>query len=644
MFPVSIAMAATWDTALIYKVATTISDEARAIYNGWHSDPNFEGAKKGLIYRAPVINLARNPYWGRINECYGEDPYLSGRIGVSFVKGLQGDDPKYLKLVATLKHYAVNNVEIDRHTLSAQVSERMLREYWLPQFRDCIIEGQAQSVMASYNAINGVPNSINKEILTEILKDTWGFEGFVVSDLGAIGDLIADWGHYKYPVSGELSAKQGVARAINAGVDFSDKEFMNLIPGAVESGLLPQSRLDDALYRVLRDRFRLGEFDPPSINPYSKISPEVIGSPAHRSLALKTAQESIVLLTNRNNTLPLNKEEIKTLAVIGPLADIFVAGGYSGVVKDPITPLQGIKNRAGKQTRIVYAPGIQIKTQRRSRSGDVPFYPDEEWEKALSAAKQADAVVVVVGTTLAYEREGYDRTSLGLPDRQAELVQAVLAANPKSIVVEVNAGPLTIPTIKEQAPAILETWWNGEEGGNALADVLFGHVNPGGKLPYTVYASEEQVPPQDQYDVSKGFTYMYIQGRPLFAFGHGLSYTNFSYSDLKISNKQISPTGSLSLSLVVKNTGRVQGDEVVQVYTHAPDSPVQRPSEELRGFARVSLAPGESKTINIEVQASRLAYYDESRSKFVVQAGTYDLRVGSASDDIRLKGQFQVTD
>lgn len=644
MFPVSIAMAATWDTALIYKVATTISDEARAIYNGWHRDPNFEGAKKGLIYRAPVINLARNPYWGRINECYGEDPYLSGRIGVSFVKGLQGDDPKYLKLVATLKHYAVNNVEIDRHTLSAQVSERMLREYWLPQFRDCIIEGQAQSVMASYNAINGVPNSINKEILTEILKDTWGFEGFVVSDLGAIGDLITDWGHYKYPVSGELSAKQGVARAINAGVDFSDKEFMNLIPGAVESGLLPQSRLDDALYRVLRDRFRLGEFDPPSINPYSKISPEVIGSPAHRSLALKTAQESIVLLTNRNNTLPLNKEEIKTLAVIGPLADIFVAGGYSGVVKDPITPLQGIKNRAGKQTRIVYAPGIQIKTQRRSRSGDVPFYPDEEWEKALSAAKQADAAVVVVGTTLAYEREGYDRTSLGLPDRQAELVQAVLAANPKSIVVEVNAGPLTIPTIKEQAPAILETWWNGEEGGNALADVLFGHVNPGGKLPYTVYASEEQVPPQDQYDVSKGFTYMYIQGRPLFAFGHGLSYTNFSYSDLKISNKQISPTGSLSLSLVVKNTGRVQGDEVVQVYTHAPDSPVQRPSEELRGFARVSLAPGESKTINIEVQASRLAYYDESRSKFVVQAGTYDLRVGSASDDIRLKGQFQVTD
>ncbi len=314
MFPVSIAMAATWDPARINEVATAISDEARAVYNLWHLQPSIPAQHKGLIYRAPVINISRNPYWGRINECFGEDPFLTGRMGVAYVQGLQGTDPKHLKLVSTLKHYAVNNVEKDRQKLSAVVSERMLHEYWLPHFKDCIVEGQAQSVMASYNAINGVPSNINSLLLTEILKRQWGFRGFVVSDLGGVNTMVQ--GHLR----GQIGYEEAVAESLKAGCDFSDIEYMKYIPAAVRQGLLPEARLDDALYRVLRDRLRLGEFDPPAEVSFSRISTNVIGSAAHRALALETARESMVLLKNERNFLPLDKNKLKRIAVIGPHA------------------------------------------------------------------------------------------------------------------------------------------------------------------------------------------------------------------------------------------------------------------------------------------------------------------------------------
>ncbi len=366
MFPVSIAMAATWDPVLIHTVATAISDEARAIYNGWHQDPKFRGEHKGLIYRAPVINISRNPYWGRINECYGEDPFLTGRIGVAFVKGLQGDDAKYLKLVSTLKHYAVNNVEKDRQKLSATVSERMLHEYWLPHFRDCIVEGGAQSVMASYNAINGVPNNINKPLLTDILKTNWGFKGFVVSDLGGVDTMVKGHGQ------GKMSYEAAVANSLIAGCDFSDKEYMNQIPGAVRQGLLPETRLNDALTRVLRNRFRLGEFDPFQSVPYSKISTNRICSPEHRQLALKTAQQAIVLLKNQGGLLPLDRKKVKRIAVIGPHAGMFTAGGYSGKAIKPVTPLDGIKARSPRDIEIVHAIGGEIVPQRQRRNQPPP--------------------------------------------------------------------------------------------------------------------------------------------------------------------------------------------------------------------------------------------------------------------------------
>ena len=612
MFPVPIAMAAMWDDALVHKVAETISDEARSIYNGWHADPNFPGEHKGLIYRAPVINVSRNPYWGRINECYGEDPFLTSRMGVAFVRGLQGDDPRYLKLAATLKHFAVNNVEKDRQRLSAHVDERMLHEYWLPHFRECVVEGRACSVMASYNAINGTPNNVNRLLLTDILKTQWGFQGFVVSDLGGVGTMVR--GHER----GKMDFVDAVAQSLMAGCDFSDKEYMDNIPAAVRSGKLAEARLDDAVRRVLRVRFRLGEFDPPESVPYSRISPRVICSAEHRKLSRQTARESLVLLTNRDHLLPLDRTKVKTLVLIGPRADRFIAGGYSGKAIGPVTPLAGLRAVAG--------PGVQIK-----------FITEP------ADAAKADAAIAIVGTTLQDESEGRDRTSLGLPGDQERLVRAVVAANPRTVVVLQNAGPLTIPWIKEHAAAIVEAWWGGEEGGEALAEAIFGDFSPAGRLPYTVYASESQVPPQDEYDVSRGFTYMYIKGEPLFAFGHGLSYTSFRYGDLRVTPASIAVDGQLTVSVDVENIGSRAGDEVVQLYIRAIDSHVPRPRLQLRGFRRIALAAGEKKTVTFALPASELAYYDVARHSFRVEPGKYEVLAGSSSQDIRARARFQIS-
>jgi beta-glucosidase len=637
MFPVSIAMAATWDTDLVHREATVISDEARAVYNLWHQQPDVKAQHKGLIYRAPVINISRNPYWGRIEECYGEDPFLTGRMGVAYVTGLQGDDPHYLKLVSTLKHFAVNNVEKNRQSLSASVDERMLHEYWLPHFRDCVVEGHAQSMMASYNAINGTPNNMNHLLLTDILKKQWGFDGFVVSDLGGVDTMVK--GHEK----GKMTYEEAVAKSINAGCDFSDKEFMTYIPAAVKQGLLSRERLDDAVFRVLRDRFRLGEFDPAERVPFSRISPDVICSPAHRALALKAAQESIVLLTNKDHLLPLDREKLKTIAVIGPHADVFTPGGYSGRAKDPVTALRGVKNRAASDTQIIYAVGGEI-TPPRARRGQqpAPFDKEEALRRAVGVAKQADVVILCVGTNREVEAEGRDRTSLGLPGNQEALVEAVIGANPRTVVVLNNAGPLTAPFAKEHAGAVVAAWWNGEEGGNALADVLFGNVNPAGRLPYTVYASEEQVPPQDQYDVTQGFTYMYVKGKPLFAFGHGLSYTTFDYANLSLSSPTVDAGGAIRVSVDVRNSGTRGGDEVPQLYVHQKASSVKRPAKELRGFARVTLQPGESRTVTFELPAGKLAWYDVTRHAFTVSPGEYEVMVGSSSEGIRASGTLRV--
>jgi len=640
LFPACIAMAATWNPDLVqHEIANALSDEARAIYNGWHFDPKAPGEHKGLIYRDPVINIERNPYWGRNHEAFGEDPFLTGRMAVAYVKGLQGDDPHYLKLAATLKHYAVNNVETDRQKLNAKVSERMLREYWLPHWRDAVVEGKACSLMASYNAINGIPDNINHWLLTDLLKNEWKHDGFVVSDLGGVRSMVDGHEH------GKMTYVDAVAQSVMAGCDFSDKEFEQYIPAAVRDGKLTEARLDDALARVLRVRFRLGEFDAFDAVPYSNIPLSVVGSDAHRAIALKAARQSIVLLQNRDHLLPLDKTKLKRIAVFGPLADQIVTNNYNGKPAPVITALQGIKDRAAPGTEILYRVGAILGSKPdewHKAPAEAKLDPPAELAKVADLARQADVAVVFVGTNATIEQEARDRKSLGLPGTQEELVEAALAANPRTIVVEMSAGPLTVPWIKEHVPAVLQAWWPGEEGGHAIADVLFGDINPAGRLPHTVYASEAQVPPLDEYDVTKGFTYMYLKGAPLYAFGHGLSYTTFAYDNLRLSAKQIATNGTVTIQVDVKNIGGRAGDEVVQLYVHEVKPLVKRPSKELRGFQRVGLAPGEKRTVTFTLPADKLAFWDETTHAFVVNPGAFDVLVGSSSEDIRVKDRLTV--
>jgi beta-glucosidase len=640
LFPICLAMAATWDPNLVHDVATVLSDEARAIYNGWHLDPNAPGEHKGLIYRAPVINIERNPYWGRNHESWGEDPFLVGRMAVAYVKGLQGDDPQHLKIAATLKHFAVNNVETERHSLSATVSERMLREYWLPHFHDAVVEGGAASLMASYNAINGVHNNINHWLLTAVLKNEWRHTGFVVSDLGGVKSIMTD---------NKVTAADAVAQSLMAGCDFSDQEFEQNIPSAVKSGTLTMERLNDAVRRVARVRMLLGEFDPFSSGRYAQISLTTVNSKAHRAVALKAAQESVVLLTN-NGLLPLDKTKLKRIAVIGPLANVVLRNNYNGRISDEaVTALQGIRDRVASPTEVVAAIGCGVGGSPRPVKENSPKASRQPVEaktgirEAVALSRDCDAVIICVGTDNTVEQENRDRKTLGLTGHQEELVQAVLAANPRTIVVEMSAGPLTVPWLKDHVPAMLQSWWGGEEAGHALADVLFGNVDPAGRLPDTVYASEAQVPPQDEYDVTKGFTYMYVKGAPLFAFGHGLSYTRFAYDNLKLSAENIKTDGTVEISVDVANAGKMAGDEVVQLYVHEVKSPVPRPVKELRGFKRLAFQPGEKRTVKFTLPAEKLAFWDENIHAFRVEQGAFDVMVGASSADIRVGRTLTVT-
>jgi beta-glucosidase len=646
MFPVPIGMAATWDTALVHEVAATIGEEARAVYNYWRSMPpgkvveesraqmtiTESGGKirhNGLIYRSPVINISRDPRWGRIEEAFGEDPFLTSRMTVAFVQGMQGDDPKYLQLAATLKHFAANNQEHDRLSLSAQVNERMLHEYFLPHFKAGIMEGRAQSIMSVYNAINGVPGAVNKLLVTDILRGQWKFEGFVVPDSGAVGSLIT--GHKLVS-----TIEEAAARSVLAGHDLDNIDFAAALPRAVAKGLVSEKDLDQSLRRILKVRFRLGEFDPPEMVPYNKISPAVIDSAAHRELALRTARESIVLLTNRNGFLPLDRSKIKTIAVIGPHANVVTTGSrnYTGQVSKFVVPLEGIKNRVSPGAEVLYAQGC-----------DVLAAPDKEksFAEAAAAAKKSDVAVLFVGINHLLEREGLDRTYIDLPPVQEELIQRVNEANPRTVVVLMNGGPVAVKWAKENVPAVLDMFYAGEEGGNAIADVLFGDYNPGGRLPYTVYESVAQVPPMTEYDITKGFTYMYFEGPPVYPFGHGLSYTTFRYANLRISSKQIPGHGQVAVRVDVQNTGKRAGDEVVQLYVHDLEASVKRPKKELRGFERISLKPGEKKTVSFPLPAEKLSFYDVKSKSFVVEPGQFEVLVGSSSEDIRAKGRLEVT-
>jgi beta-glucosidase len=623
LFPAAIAMGATWDPVLIHNITAAMSDEARALYNIGADGPR---SKHGLVFRSPVINISRDPRWGRIQEVFSEDPFLTGRMGVAYIQGLQGDDPRYLKVAATIKHFAVNNVETNRQRLSAEVDERNLMEYWLPHWRDAVMEGHAQSVMASYNAINGTPDAINKYLLTDILRGQWKFDGFVTDDLGGVNLLVAAHHITEDPV-------EATAAAIKAGCDSDDAQYETNIPLAVKRGLLQTADVDRALARVLRVGFRLGAFDPPEMNAYSKISADVIRSPEHLKLSLQTALESMTLLSNKNNFLPLKKENVKSIAVIGPAGDsAFETGNYYGTPARKVTPVQGLKEALGPDVKVEYELG----------AGFTEAADPSAIARAADIARKSDVAIVFLGTNLKVEAEGRDRRNLDLPGAQEQLLEAVYAANPKTVLVLMNAGPLAVTWANEHLPAILDAWYPGEAGGTAIAQVLLGDYNPGGHLPYTVYASLDGVPPQNEYDVSKGFTYLYFKGVPLYPFGHGLSYTQFKYSNLKLSQTRAAATGKVEVTFDLQNAGPTAGSEVAQLYVHQTRSNVVQPIKSLRGFQRVTLEPGETKHITIALPVSRLSYYDVAAHKFLVTPGTFKVMIGSSADDIRLRTDLEI--
>ncbi len=617
-FPQSIALSSTWNPGLIREVADAISDEARV-------KNKQEGM--GLTYWSPVINMARDPRWGRTEETYGEDPHLTTRIALEFIRGMQGDDPRYLKTVATVKHFACNNVDSGRHEISSDVDERSLREYYLPAFKACVERGKVFSVMNTYNALNGVPGPVNRTLLANILRREWGFTGYVVSDCDAVLDVFASHGYVKAgPDAAALSMKSGTD--LNCGETF--QMFANT---AISSGILAETDIDTALTRIFRARFLLGEFDPAAMVPYNAIPDSEIDCQEHRDLALRAAREAIVLLKNQNRILPLNKDSVSTIAVIGPNANIMQLGGYSGSPVVSITPLQGITGKfTGPGKKIIFSEGCSMNGPK-----DTVAFDD-----AVNMARHVDVVVFIGGTDLQIVNEGRDRTALGLPGVQDDLIRAVYEANPNMIVVLVCGFPLAINQVNDDVPGIVAAWYDGQAAGAAIADVIFGDYNPGGKLTSTWYKSVSDLPSMDHYDIKENRTYLYFPGTPLFAFGHGLSYTRFEYATLKLSRQILSPGDSVMVSATIKNTGEIAGDEVPQLYVRHVSSKVKRPLKELKGFSRITLQPGESRTVTFSLCHGDLSFFDVSTKAFLVEDGLLDIMVGGSSDDIQLQDRVTV--
>lgn len=636
VFPQAIGLAASFNQELVEKVATAIADEARAKHHEFARKED-RGIYKGLTFWSPNLNIFRDPRWGRGQETYGEDPYLVGRLGVAFIRGLQGDHPKYLKVAACAKHYAVHSgPETLRHEFNAVVSRKDLRETYLPAFRDAVIEAKVESVMGAYNRVNGEPACASPTLLQKILKEEWGFDGHVVSDCGAIEDIHK---HHKCTSFPEESA----ALAVNNGCDLNCGRIFTYLQKAVEQGLITEETIDQAVTRLLKTRFKLGMFDPPEHVPYANIPYEVNDSPEHRRLALQAARESIVLLKNEGGLLPLNREEIKSIAVIGPNADSkeILLGNYFGLPSQYVTPLSGIREVAGPGARILYAKGCDLTTTTPGFWGEKPT---SGFAEAIAAVERADVAIMCLGISPELEGEegavansdgGGDRVSLELPGMQEELLKAVAMVGKPVILAIFNGSPVTINWAQEKIPAIIEAWYPGEEGGRALAEVIFGDYNPAGRLPVTFVKSLDQLPAFTDYSM-KGRTYRYMQEEPLYPFGYGLSYTTFAYAGLTLSKPEfmIGEDQEVKVSVQVGNDGPVAGDEVIQLYLRHVKASVVTPKWELQAFKRVALAPGEKQEVEFTMRPRQLAIVDEAGA-FRLEPGEIRLYVGGRQPDAR---------
>lgn len=631
VFPQAIGMAASFDEGLMHKVAGAISDEARAKHHEFVRKGD-RRMNKGLTFWSPNVNIFRDPRWGRGQETYGEDPYLTSKMGVAFVKGLQGDDPKYLKLVATPKHYAVHSgPEALRHEFDARVSEKDLRETYLPAFKECVKEGKAVSVMGAYNRTNGEACCASPTLLQNILRDEWGFDGYVVSDCGAIGDI-----HLHHKVAD--SFEEAAAMAVKNGCDLNCGQTYKWLVEAVKKGLVSEKEIDTAVKRLFTARFRLGMFDPEEMVPYANIPYEKNDSKENRALALEMARESIVLLKN-DGILPIAKN-IGTVAVIGPNADDkkVLLGNYNGEPSKYVTILDGIRAGVPETTKVYYTPGCDLIA--------VPSEWDDDYERrgfseAVSLAERSDLVIMCLGLSPDLEgeegegivnKEG-DKKSLDLPGVQEDLLKTVHAVGKPMILILTNGSPMTINWAQENVHAILEVWYPGEEGGTAVADVIFGDYNPAGRLPVTFVKSIERLPDFTDYSM-KGRTYRYMEEEPLYPFGYGLSYTKFEYGNLRISSESVKTGESIDIAVDVINSGNVAGDEVVQLYLKDEDASVTVPKVELKGFKRVHFAPGERKTVKFTLTPRQMAIIDDS-GRCVLEPGKFLVFVGGSQPDAR---------
>ncbi|MGA2325476.1 MAG: glycoside hydrolase family 3 C-terminal domain-containing protein [Bryobacteraceae bacterium] len=632
-----IGMAATWDPELIRRAGAVQGYEARYI----HQTAKY--ASNVLVVWGPNADLARDPRWGRNDESYGEDPFLTGTMSVAFIKGMQGDNPNYWQAAALLKHFLANSNETTRGTSSSDFDERLFREYYSVPFRMGFVEGGAKSFMASYNAWNHVPMTVHP-VLKNVAVKEWGTDGIISSDALAVELLVSYRKYYKTP-------QQAIAETVKAGIGQLLVFIIN-VPKAIKQGLeeklLTEGDIDAALRGKFRTVIRLGLLDPPEMVPYSRIGgagePEPWTTEKHKSVAREVARESVVLLKNAGGLLPLDRGAIKSIAVIGPRAGEVLMDLYGGRYPYAITPLQGIREKVARGTTVNYAAS-------------------NENGAAANAAKSSDVAVVVVGnhptcgaTNIAAifnldvsskpcadrgeGREGRDRESLDLS--QEDLIKQVYAANPKTIVVLVSSFPYAINWSQQNVPAILHMAHAAQEQGTALAEVLFGDYNPGGRLNQTWPKSLEQLPPMMDYDIRHGRTYMYFQGEPLYPFGYGLSYTTFEYSGLRFSSKRLPAGAAVTVGVDVKNTGRRRGDEVVQLYVEHPRSKVARPRKELKGFQRITLAPGEKRTAQFPLKAEWLGWWNAKLGRFEVEQEPLRIVVGGSSADARLQKTLNV--
>ena len=635
-FPQAIALAATFDPTLVEDVFTVDARQMRA-----------RGVQHVL---APVVDVARDPRWGRIEETYGEDTYLVTRMGVASVNGLQGRRPSPdapidgTRVMATLKHMTGHGYpEGGRNTAPAIASPRMLREVFFPPFEAAFREANALSVMASYNEIDGIPSHENRWLLTDLLRGEWGFRGVVVSDYFGIAEL-----ERKHHVVPDLATAGRIALEAGVDIELPEPEGYGTLVAGLAAGRINQALLDQAVGRVLRAKFLLGLFEQPYV---AATTPEA-ERPADRALARRAAEEAIVLLKNEGGLLPLDKARLKSIAVIGPNADTCRLGGYSGKPEKTVSILEGIHARLGEQVKILSAQGCGLTTGNRGWNDDVVTLSDPAEDARLVAeagklAKTTDLTILVLGQNEQLSREGWadnhrgDRMSLDLVGAQMDLARAVLASGRPTVVVVIHGSPLVIPELAQKAPAILDGFYLGEETGTAVASVLFGDVNPAGRLPWTVPRASGAVPAYYNHKPSAERPYLFEEPGPLWAFGHGQSYTTFRYDPVKVHPARISPDGQTTVTVNVTNTGKRAGDEVVQLYIHDVVASVARPVKELRGFSRIRLKPGEAKRVDFKLGPVDLALYDRDMKR-VVEPGKFDIMIGASSADIRQRATLEV--